>query len=211
MSSEQEAVVIVGGYPEDFTESYSSYLQRHQLRSHYSSNSSISNTSIDTDESSDYPRTHKNWNAFSRETSRRDSFASWPTLLKDMIEPLVESGMFYTGHGDFVRCFSCGTSLQEFKEDDDLWEKHLNASPNCTFAMASRKTFIVKEPPKMPTAEKIEVEIEHTYNCPICMENCQGPYALVPCGHSACLQCVSKVKYCFVCRKLKERKLRIYL
>ncbi|XP_046570869.1 baculoviral IAP repeat-containing protein 2-like isoform X2 [Haliotis rubra] len=46
---------------------------------------------------------------------------------------MVEAGFFYTGHGDSVKCFSCGGALRNWQADDDPWIEHARWFPRCPY------------------------------------------------------------------------------
>ncbi|CAG9773355.1 unnamed protein product [Ceutorhynchus assimilis] len=68
---------------------------------------------------------------YSLEGIRLKSFALWPMLLKELIDPMVLCGFFYTGTGDRVQCFFCGIAVDRWVADDDIWGEHLKYSPQC--------------------------------------------------------------------------------
>ena len=42
---------------------------------------------------------------------RMDTFTKWPKQMVQHPAQLVHSGFYYTGYGDKVTCFYCGTSI----------------------------------------------------------------------------------------------------
>ena len=70
----------------------------------------------------------------SREENRKDSFIRnepiW-TLHFISYMLLIASGFYYTGQEDIVRCYACLIDVFDWKANDDVTERHLDASPNC--------------------------------------------------------------------------------
>ncbi|XP_052238927.1 baculoviral IAP repeat-containing protein 3-like isoform X2 [Dreissena polymorpha] len=61
-------------------------------------------------------------------------------------QELAETGLFYTGVGDEVRCFSCGGGLQNWDESDDPWTEHYKWFPHCEYAViVNGKTVLDRE------------------------------------------------------------------
>ncbi|XP_033739515.1 E3 ubiquitin-protein ligase XIAP-like isoform X2 [Pecten maximus] len=69
--------------------------------------------------------------------SRRLSFRAW-TKPQHNTDILVDSGFFFTGEEDIVRCFHCDIGLAEWDPEDDPWVEHARHSPDCPF-LKSRK------------------------------------------------------------------------
>ena len=51
------------------------------------------------------------------------------------IEPvtMVDSGLFYSGNGDYVTCFYCGTGFSDWESDDVPNIEHIKFYPDCPF------------------------------------------------------------------------------
>ncbi|XP_053389384.1 baculoviral IAP repeat-containing protein 7-A-like isoform X1 [Mercenaria mercenaria] len=60
---------------------------------------------------------------------RLDSFNGWAHGDKVQPEELASAGLFYTGTYDFVKCFSCGTGIRNWKHGDDPWIVHAQSLP----------------------------------------------------------------------------------
>ncbi|CAG9773341.1 unnamed protein product [Ceutorhynchus assimilis] len=148
---------------------------------------------------------------YSLEGIRLKSFALWPMLLKELIDPMVLCGFFYTGTGDRVQCFFCGIAVDRWVADDDIWGEHLKYSPQCLYAQSTQKKFIIAEPDKLPSSNTFDVVENKLHECPICSALTDTMYAFIPCGHVVCLICESKSKDCFTCRHRKTTAMRIYL
>ena len=64
---------------------------------------------------------------------RLDSFKLWSSNVP--IEPvtMVDSGLFYSGNGDYVTCFYCGTGFSDWESDDVPNIEHIKFYPDCPF------------------------------------------------------------------------------
>jgi hypothetical protein len=60
------------------------------------------------------------------------SFKNW-TKTYVSIDDLAKSGLFYLGIDDRVKCFSCGTVLDQWEEGDIPMTEHKKFSPQCPF------------------------------------------------------------------------------
>ncbi|XP_069136434.1 baculoviral IAP repeat-containing protein 3-like [Argopecten irradians] len=81
-----------------------------------------------------YPPRHPRYTS---PDSRRLSFRAW-TGTHNNIDIIVDSGFFFTGEEDIVRCFHCDIGLAEWDPEDDPWVEHARHSPDCPF-LRSRK------------------------------------------------------------------------
>lgn len=71
------------------------------------------------------------------EKTRIESFKDWPIQCGAILKIIdwTSSGLYYTGHADFVRCFECGVELHGWF---DCWTRHprfvhATMSPYCRF------------------------------------------------------------------------------
>ncbi|XP_053403177.1 uncharacterized protein LOC123554121 [Mercenaria mercenaria] len=53
-------------------------------------------------------------------------------------DSLADSGFFYAGFGDCVRCFQCGVGLRHWSEEDDPWIEHSRWSKDCALVRQVR-------------------------------------------------------------------------
>ncbi|XP_041354448.1 baculoviral IAP repeat-containing protein 2-like [Gigantopelta aegis] len=60
-------------------------------------------------------------------TNRTQSLANLTNIPNDA----AKAGFFYTGHGDTLRCFSCGRDVRDWSNTDDAWLRHAELSPKC--------------------------------------------------------------------------------
>lgn len=67
--------------------------------------------------------------------ARLDSFkqCTIPYSLGIKTELLALSGLFYTGYGDRVKCFSCGVGLRYFVKGDNEFLEHAHWAPQCEY------------------------------------------------------------------------------
>ncbi|XP_044311291.1 baculoviral IAP repeat-containing protein 7 [Varanus komodoensis] len=72
------------------------------------------------------------------EGSRLRTFQNWPSYARVCPEVLAGAGFFYTGEGDFVRCFYCDGALRNWERGDDPWMEHARWFPRCKFLLQSR-------------------------------------------------------------------------
>ncbi|KAH3729135.1 hypothetical protein DPMN_055098 [Dreissena polymorpha] len=73
-------------------------------------------------------------------------------------EELAAAGLFYTGVGDEVRCFSCNGGLRNWEGHDDPWIEHCKWFPACTFARETKGDAFIEQ-------------IQHSANAPTTMLN----------------------------------------
>lgn len=64
---------------------------------------------------------------------RLSSYKKWPQILKYLIEPLSETGFFYTQKGDEVQCFCCGGALKHWNDGEHPGEQHAIWFPKCHY------------------------------------------------------------------------------
>lgn len=64
---------------------------------------------------------------------RLGTFQSWPTDIQQHPETLAESGFYYTGNDDHVRCFYCGIGLRNWDSEDNAFVEHARWSPECQY------------------------------------------------------------------------------
>ncbi|XP_053169445.1 baculoviral IAP repeat-containing protein 7 isoform X2 [Hemicordylus capensis] len=73
-----------------------------------------------------------------RENDRLMTFEIWPSYARVSPELLARAGFFYTGQGDYVRCFYCDGALRNWEAGDDPWVEHARWFPRCKFLLESR-------------------------------------------------------------------------
>ncbi|XP_062998827.1 baculoviral IAP repeat-containing protein 7 [Elgaria multicarinata webbii] len=72
------------------------------------------------------------------EGDRLTTFEDWPNFARVSPGPLARAGFFYTGEGDYVRCFYCDGALRNWERGDDPWVEHAKWFPRCKFLLQSR-------------------------------------------------------------------------
>ncbi|XP_070189534.1 inhibitor of apoptosis protein-like [Littorina saxatilis] len=99
---------------------------------------------------------------------RLATFIDWPTRGLPLPRSLVISGFYYMGTGDSVRCFYCGVTLRNWRENDDPWETHLRFRFSCDYVTAVKgEDFIIETQVKLATGRCIssttnEAELNRT-------------------------------------------------
>lgn len=156
------------------------------------------------------------------EIQRLDSFNSWPLALKQRPTDFVESGLFYTGNGDRVVCFSCGLGLKNWDPDDIPIIEHAKYTLSCQyldhlkgeqFVPNVKRDFAQKEA-AVTSASTSTIELEENIDtknkCVVCYEN-DKEFVFIPCGHLAtCAKCSFSMELCPICRTVITRKQRVY-
>ncbi|KAH3736388.1 hypothetical protein DPMN_042951 [Dreissena polymorpha] len=97
-----------------------------------SSTPEVSNTRRWHDEATDYPTAK--YPRYAAVEDRTESFRNWPRT-RPTIPALCQSGFFYTGNDDLVRCFCCGIGLKDFSDTDDPLQEHVRHSRNCAYLL----------------------------------------------------------------------------
>ncbi|KAH3729030.1 hypothetical protein DPMN_054993 [Dreissena polymorpha] len=87
----------------------------------------LSTNSKDVRKPPRYPR-------YTVERNRFESFSQWPHD-KPTPKECVESGFFYTGDGDMLRCFQCGIGLKDFSTEDNPVNEHIKHSGTCQYLL----------------------------------------------------------------------------
>ncbi|KAG7156056.1 death-associated inhibitor of apoptosis 2-like 9, partial [Homarus americanus] len=79
--------------------------------------------------------------------SFRFMWNKWPLELRQQptIHDLAETGFYYIGISDMVRCFFCGISLHNWEENDIPWNVHACWSPSCEFVILKKGMDFIKE------------------------------------------------------------------
>lgn len=65
--------------------------------------------------------------------TRKQSFNCSQIPTGQSVNHLAEAGFFYAGHKDFVRCFSCGVLIKNWKHGQDPLTEHMRKSSSCDF------------------------------------------------------------------------------
>lgn len=78
---------------------------------------------------------------------RLATYQCWPKQMRQDKSSLAASGLFYTGEGDVVECFSCGVRLSQWDLYDDVFFEHKKWSNNCLFLKMIGDLQTVENPP----------------------------------------------------------------
>lgn len=157
------------------------------------------------------------------EIQRLDSFKSWPLALKQRPTDFVDSGLFYTGHGDRVVCFCCGLGLKNWDPDDKPIIEHAKYTSGCQYLdhikgerfVQDVKNEFAKKEEAVTNGSTSQIEVEEiaddTKNkCVVCYEN-DKEFVFIPCGHMAtCAKCSFSMNVCPICRSNITAKQRVY-
>ncbi|XP_034949212.1 death-associated inhibitor of apoptosis 1 [Chelonus insularis] len=66
------------------------------------------------------------------ESVRLQSFTNWPVPYMDPAK-LAASGFYFTGEGDYVKCFECDIKIGQWVEGDNPMSDHQRWQSNCRF------------------------------------------------------------------------------
>uniref|UniRef100_A0A8C8DMD5 E3 ubiquitin-protein ligase XIAP n=1 Tax=Oryzias sinensis TaxID=183150 RepID=A0A8C8DMD5_9TELE len=100
------------------------------------------------------PSQDGNWESdsttdYSKIYNRLESFynSSWSKKVSPL--QLAEAGFIFTGVSDRVRCFSCQKTVENWSQEDEPVDRHLQVSPSCTFLRCTHYSRF-KSNPHMP-------------------------------------------------------------
>ncbi|XP_060822287.1 baculoviral IAP repeat-containing protein 3-like [Bombus pascuorum] len=82
---------------------------------------------------------------YSTYKSRLNSFANWPTYMKQTGEALADAGFYYTGVRDITTCYHCGVGIGNWKTEEEPWVQHAMLSPCCSYLLTVRGTQYVND------------------------------------------------------------------
>ncbi|XP_033739629.1 baculoviral IAP repeat-containing protein 2-like [Pecten maximus] len=66
---------------------------------------------------------------------RLKTFDRWPADIQQTPDQMLDSGFFYAGYEDCVRCFQCGIGLRNWEPPDNPHVEHARWSPRCAFLL----------------------------------------------------------------------------
>ncbi|KAJ0050048.1 hypothetical protein NL108_011867 [Boleophthalmus pectinirostris] len=152
-------------------------------------------------------------------------------------ERLAQAGLYSTGTGDDVMCFSCKGGLRGWQPEEDPWEEHAKHFPGCRFlltekgqefinsiqlqgtAATSHQNGFSKNDEDNPTESTTEDEdplkklekLQKEKQCKICMDR-DISIVFIPCGHLvACQQCAGVLNKCPICCGAITQKVKTYI
>lgn len=155
---------------------------------------------------------------------RMKSFNFWPPGMPVESKDLAEAGLYYTGRGDKVVCFSCNGGLKDWVKNDDPWLEHAVWYPGCRFVISEKSEKFIIESRKAkfeqqmieennqdsgydsPESQEIQPEnsdSQKTNDENLCIICCDQERSLVfiPCGHLvSCGRCAVNFTTCPNCR-----------
>jgi len=135
------------------------------------------------------------------ENARLRTFRTWPTWAKASPSALAESGFYYIGSSDRVKCVFCHGILRNWLETDVVWREHKRHFPNCP------RAFDV--PPEERRTHTTDDDDERLV-CKICMSN-EINSVFLDCGHCvSCIDCAIRMDLCPICRIIVKSTVRIY-
>ncbi|KAK6174437.1 hypothetical protein SNE40_017714 [Patella caerulea] len=169
--------------------------------------------------------------------NRLDTFKQWP---HHSISPrdVSRAGLYMTGRGDSVKCFTCNVILKNWKPTDDPFIEHRKWSQSCSYiaekSSKNQRENISKEKHSLETfstpdkstnpmpssaltsaeAESLREENEKLKNettCRICLDN-PAEILTLPCAHiSSCASCAAALKKCPICRHVIKGTVKVFL
>lgn len=77
--------------------------------------------------------------------SRLTSFENWPQNSYMKPEILVDAGFYYLGKADQVVCYSCGTGIMGWEQNDCPFEEHARISKGCDHLNAMKGEHYITE------------------------------------------------------------------
>lgn len=133
--------------------------------------------------------------------SRLESFTDWPISMAQKPNDLAKAGYFYTGRGDIIKCFHCGTLLKNLLPTDNVNQLHKALFETCEFLQMHSELEEQEE----------EEEREKHLLCKICMSN-DLSILFLPCKHLVCCKnCSITFSNCCICRKDITGFLKVFL
>ena len=137
-------------------------------------------------------------------SERLNTFTSWPIGIKQRPDELAAAGFYYTGCGDELVCFSCGSKMCQLEPDDNPWVEHQKllkrSNKNCAYLDSKKKIVEFKQCDQLKSETTIQRE-KIGNECSICLNHISN-IAIIPCGHVAvCSQCFFGIGWkCPICR-----------
>ena len=74
---------------------------------------------------------------------RKKSFVGFP--LASIVDELVDSGFFHTGHKDETICFLCGLGLKSWSLGEKPWITHTTWNPECWYVISCKSDNICRK------------------------------------------------------------------
>ncbi|XP_069184510.1 uncharacterized protein [Procambarus clarkii] len=86
---------------------------------------------------------------------------SWTGCVKQTSHELAESGFFFCGLSDHMRCFFCGNGFRNWEPADDPWTLHAQWNPECTFVNIKKDAQFIKNARESSQRRTIKPIDEH--------------------------------------------------
>lgn len=170
-----------------------------------------------------------NFPEYALEIRRLETYVDWPIGLKQKPDELADSGFFYTQYSDKVTCFSCGITISQWEETDEVWEEHAFWSNNCNYLKLRKEPEFINKISNKSRVEKnkikenfmksemysnennvCEINIQSNHMCKICCKN-ESNTLFLNCKHSyGCAKCSSSLFKCPICQKPIDKIIKIY-
>lgn len=100
---------------------------------------------------------HTKYPQYAVESDRIKTFEEWPKCMKQTPTIMADAGLFYSGQGDRVICFSCGGKLREWDDEYIPWEHHALWFPKCDYVrLVKGQEYIESVKRKYPNISAIE-------------------------------------------------------
>lgn len=147
---------------------------------------------------------------------RLATFQHWPVTFLSS-EKLAQSGFYYLGYRDEVRCAYCKVEIMRWVQGDDPFKDHKRWAPQCPFVKnyKSLKNICAKN----QNHEKVNLtefdkeddkDIDNLKMCKVCF-NAERAVCFVPCGHVlVCEKCSLNLKSCPMCRSKFSLIVKLY-
>ncbi|KAM8976739.1 baculoviral IAP repeat-containing protein 2 [Pelodytes ibericus] len=78
-------------------------------------------------------------------SARLKTFVNWPSRIPVSPKKLAESGFYYVGRNDDVKCFCCDGGLRCWESGDDPWVEHAKWFPRCEYLLNIKGQHFVQE------------------------------------------------------------------
>lgn len=159
---------------------------------------------------------------FCSEAARLETYKNWPNHVTQKPEDLAESGFFYTGEDDKVKCFYCCLVIYKWESGDIAWVDHAKNNKTCYYVnFVKGKDFIewaaADASSSFDLTKKIKPPQSET-DCPppppAACTNCTKRYAdvtFLPCDHThLCAVCAISATTCPNCNTKVECRIKLW-
>lgn len=148
------------------------------------------------------------------ESKRMLTFHNWPKSDIVPIELFQQSGFFYTGISDIVKCAFCNGRLENWVVRDNPILQHIQHFSTCPYIRGHDTQNVNDTHNTTQNASQgaaVQGAKQEDLLCKICLEN-RVNVCVVPCGHiSTCDDCISYIQFCIICRGRIQHTQRIFI